>query len=159
MGMEIEKKYLTNDLPDNLDSYKYHIIEQAYLTDKPVIRVRREDDDYYMTYKGSGAKDTALAHEEYNLPLTKESYETLKSKADGNIITKKRILIPYQSYTIELDIFDAPFAPLIIAEVEFPSIDEANDFIPPNWFGREVTGEKEYSNSFLSRMPNPQMPV
>lgn len=151
MGMEIEKKYLLKALPDNLDKYDYHIIEQAYLTTKPTIRVRREDDEYYMTYKGSGVNDTPLAHTEYNLPLTKESYETLKDKADGNIITKKRVLIPYQSYTIELDIFDEPFAPMVFAEVEFDSVEDAESFTAPDWFDKEVTGQKEYTNSFMSR--------
>lgn len=151
MGMEIEKKYLIKALPDNLDKYNYHIIEQAYLTTKPTIRVRREDDEYYMTYKGSGANDTPLAHTEYNLPLNKESYETLKDKADGNIITKKRVLIPYQSYTIELDIFDEPFAPMVFAEVEFDSVEDAESFTAPDWFDKEVTGQKEYTNSFMSR--------
>ena len=151
MGMEIEKKYLVKNMPENLEQYDFHIIEQAYLTTNPTIRVRREDDDYYMTYKGHGKEDTPLAHTEYNLPLTNESYNILKNKADGNVITKKRILIPYGNYTVELDIFDKPFAPLIIAEVEFPTIDEANDFIPPEWFGDEVTGQREYTNSFLSR--------
>ncbi len=151
MGMEIERKFLTGKLPENLDEYAYHIIEQAYLTTDPVIRVRREDDEYYMTYKGNSSEDTALAHSEYNLPLTKDSYETLKSKADGNIITKKRVLIPYGKYTIELDIFDEPFKPLVIAEVEFPSIEEANSFEKPDWFKEEVTGQKQYSNARMSR--------
>lgn len=152
MGMEIEKKFKITKLPNNLNDYDFHIIEQAYLTTDPVIRVRREDDEYYMTYKGNSKDDTALAHTEYNLPLTKESYDVLKSKSDGNVITKKRVLIPYLNHTIELDIFDAPFAPLIIAEVEFDTIDEANDFAKPDWFSEEVTGCKEYSNSYLSRM-------
>lgn len=151
MGIEIEKKFLIKELPEDLDRYPYHIIEQAYLTTNPVIRVRREDDEYYMTYKGGGKDDTALAHTEYNLPLTKEAYDTLKSKADGNIITKKRVLIPFHKYTIELDIFDPPFAPLIVAEVEFDSVEEANGFIEPDWFKEEVTGQKIYSNSYMSR--------
>ena len=156
MGMEIEKKYTIKALPADIDNYNYHIIEQAYLTTNPTIRVRREDDEYYMTYKGHGDKDTPLAHTEYNLPLTKESYDTLKSKADGYVITKKRILIPYdfagKGYTIELDIFDEPFKPLIIAEVEFESLKEAEDFVPPAWFLDEVTGNKSYTNSYLSRL-------
>lgn len=151
MGMEIEKKFLTKELPKDLDNYDYHIIEQAYLTTNPTIRVRREDDNYYMTYKSRSGNDTALAHTEYNLPLNKESYDILKSKADGNIITKKRILIPYDKYTIELDVFDEPFAPLIVAEVEFPSVEEAYSFVPPTWFAEEVTELKEYTNSYLSR--------
>ena len=150
MGMEIERKFTVKHLPEGLEDYSFHIIEQAYLTDNPVIRVRREDDSYYMTYKGVGGANTSLAHEEYNLPLTKEAYDTLLSKSEGNIIRKKRILIPYGANTIELDIFDEPFKPLIIAEVEFGSEDAANDFVPPDWFGEDVTGDKRYRNSYLA---------
>ena len=145
--MEIERKFLIKELPDDIASYPFHLIEQAYLTTDPVIRVRRSDDDYYMTYKGSGL----LAREEYDLPLTPGAYDTLKAKAEGNMISKKRVLIPYKSYTIELDIFDPPFAPLILAEVEFSSIEEANSFEGPEWFGEDVTNDTNYHNSTMSR--------
>ena len=150
MGMEIEKKYTIKELPDKLESYDHHMIEQAYLTTEPTIRVRREDDRYYMTYKGVGGSNSSLSHEEYNLPLTQEAYESLAEKADGNVIRKKRVLIPYGKYTIELDIFAEPFKPLIIAEVEFPSVDEANAFTPPDWFDEEVTDRREYRNAYLA---------
>ncbi len=150
MGMEIERKFTIKSLPDSLDSYDHHMIEQAYLTSEPTIRVRREDERYYMTYKGTGGANSSLSHEEYNLPLTKQAYETLSSKADGNVIRKKRFLIPYGKYTIELDIFDEPFKPLIIAEVEFPSVDEANAFTVPEWFDEDVTDRKEYRNAYLA---------
>ena len=145
--MEIERKWTIKKLPENLEQYDYHIIEQAYLTTNPVVRVRREDDTYYMTYKGKGF----LAREEYNLPLTEEAYNTLKSKADGNVICKKRVLIPIEPYTIELDIFDAPFAPLVIAEIEFPSIEEAKAFEALDWFDEDVTEDPKYHNSNMSR--------
>ena len=145
--MEIERKFLVKELPADIDKYPFHLIEQAYLTVNPVIRVRREDERYYMTYKGSGL----LSREEYNLPLNGESYEILKAKAEGNVISKKRILIPYQSYTIELDIFDPPFAPLILAEVEFESESEANTFTGPDWFLEDVTNDTNYHNSTMSR--------
>ncbi|MCR5831966.1 MAG: CYTH domain-containing protein [Lachnospiraceae bacterium] len=148
--MEIERKFTIKSLPDSLDSYDHHMIEQAYLTSEPTIRVRREDERYYMTYKGTGGANSSLSHEEYNLPLTKQAYETLSSKADGNVIRKKRFLIPYGKYTIELDIFDEPFKPLIIAEVEFPSVDEANAFTVPEWFDEDVTDRKEYRNAYLA---------
>ena len=144
--MEIEKKYLLKELPD-LNTYEYHKIEQAYLCTGPVVRVRREDENYYMTYKGSGL----MSREEYNLPLTAESYEHLKKKADGNIISKTRYLIPYENYLIELDIFDGDLAPLIMAEVEFESEEEAHAFVPPSWFDKDVTQDKRYHNSNLSK--------
>ena len=145
--MEIERKFLIKELPKDIDAYPYRLIEQAYLTTDPVIRVRKEDEGYYITYKGSGL----LAREEYNLPLTAKAYDTLKSKSEGNIISKKRVLIPYESYTIELDIFDPPFAPLILAEVEFPSVEEANAFDGPDWFDIDVTNDTNYHNSTMSR--------
>lgn len=161
--MEIERKFLIKELPADLNSYRFHHIEQAYLNLSPVVRVRKEDDTYYLTYKGSGM----MAREESNLPLNQESYHHLREKADGKIISKKRYLIPLlnprfqakegfptppEDYklTIELDVFDPPFAPLIMAEVEFGSKEAAEAFLPPSWFGEEVTYQKEYHNSYLA---------
>ena len=61
-------------------------------------------------------------------------------------------MIPLNPYTIELDIFEGDLAPLIIAEVEFPSIEEANSFTAPNWFGEDVTYDGHYHNSHLSQI-------
>ena len=90
-----------------------------------------------------------MAREEYNLPLNPSSYEHLLPKADGICISKKRYLIPWDPYTIELDVFEKSLAPLIIAEVEFPSIEEANAFTPPDWFDQDVTKDPAYHNSNL----------
>ena len=147
MGKEIERKFLIKELPANLNEYPYHELEQGYLNTAPVVRVRKEDDVFYLTYKGRGL----LEREEYNLPLTKEAYDHLIEKADGNIISKRRYLIPFDGYTIELDVFKEPFKPLILAEVEFPSVDEATSFLPPDWFGEDVTEDHTYSNSYLSQ--------
>lgn len=140
--MEIERKYLIKELPD-LAQYTSHHITQGYLNTNPVVRVREDGDKYYLTYKGKGL----LAREEANLPLTKEAFEHLVEKSDGKIIRKTRYLIPFEPYTIELDVFEGDHAPLIMAEVEFPSIEEANAFTPPEWFGEEVTNDPAYHNS------------
>lgn len=149
--MEIERKYLIEDpgkLPENYQDFPFHEIEQAYLCTNPVVRLRKEDNTYYLTYKGKGL----LAREEVNLPLTKEAYEHLLPKADGIILRKKRIYIPLipDDLTIELDIFSGEYQGLILAEVEFPSIESAECFTPPKWFGRDVTFSGEYQNSRLS---------
>ena len=146
--MEIERKFLIHKLPDNLNAYPFQLLEQAYLCTDPVVRVRRSDDIYTLTYKSKGL----MSREEYNLPLTAESYEHLKKKADGNIIRKKRFRIPLpDELTIELDLFDTPFEELILAEVEFTSEEQAHSFLPPDWFGEEVTWSTEYHNSTLSQ--------
>ncbi len=97
-----------------------------------------------------------MIREEHNLPLTEESYHHLLKKADGNIITKNRYKIPYNnmngSYTIELDIFSDIFDGLMLAEVEFTTEEESLAFVPPDWFGEDVTFSSEYHNSTLSRL-------
>lgn len=149
--MEIEKKFLAKNLPDNLEQYEYHKIEQAYLNTAPVVRIRKQDNEYYLTYKGGGM----MAREEYNLPLNKKSYFHLREKADGNIITKIRVLIPiHDGLTAELDIFEGKFSGMLLVEVEFDSIEQANSFTPPEWFGKEVTMDKRYHNSYLSHLPD-----
>lgn len=145
--MEIERKFLIKHLPDHLDDYTSSTIEQAYLSTDPVVRIRKSNDDYTLTYKSKGF----LCREEYNMPLTKDSYYHLREKADGNIICKKRYLIPYNStLTIELDLFMEPFETLILAEVEFATKEQAKSFSPPDWFDKDVTYSKEYHNSYLS---------
>lgn len=148
--MEIERKFLIKKSPDNLTSYKARKIEQAYLCTDPVVRVRRDNDDYYLTYKSRGM----IVREEYNLPLTKEAYGHLLAKADGNIITKTRYEIPEKdNLTIELDVFEGKFDGLLLAEVEFASEEEALGYIPPEWFGEDVSNSTKYHNSTLSRLP------
>lgn len=189
MGVEIERKYTVKELPKDLDKYPFHVIEQGYLNVRPAIRVRREDDTYYMTYKNrdmyaqkadvsarqnSGAQQDSSSQQEapigateYNLPLDKESYEHMLNKADGNVIRKKRYLIPLNTdaftetdaqnlqidtsaLKIELDVFDAPYDGTIIAEVEFPSEEAASAYKPAEWFNQDVTGDKRYSNAQMS---------
>ena len=145
--MEIERKFLVKELPQDLEQYPCRHIRQVYVSADPVIRARQKDEDYILTVKGEGF----LQREEFELPLTREQFKRLAAKAEGQSIEKDRYCIPFGNYTIELDLFAPPFAPLTLAEVEFESVEEANAFLPPNWFGEEVTGEHEYTNAAMSQ--------
>ena len=144
--MEIERKYLIRELPERLEQYPCRQIEQGYLNTDPVVRIRRTDEQYTLTYKGKGF----MVREEYNLPLNKKAFLHLREKIDGILIKKRRYLIPFETYTIELDVFEGALAPLMLAEVEFETEDEANAFVPPSWFGEDVTFSSAYHNSTLS---------
>lgn len=145
--MEIERKYLIKEVPESIENYPHERIEQGYLCREPVVRVRAQGSKYILTYKGGGL----IAREEYNLPLNEEAFAHLIEKADGKVIRKTRYRIPYQTYVIELDFFDDVFIdsgePLIMAEVEFESIEEADSFSPPEWFGKDVSLDPRYHNS------------
>ena len=112
--MEIERKYLIRELPERLEQYPCRQIEQGYLNTDPVVRIRRTDEQYTLTYKGKGF----MVREEYNLPLNKKAFLHLRKKIDGILIKKRRYLIPFETYNIELDVFEGALAPLMLAEVD-----------------------------------------
>ena len=146
--MEIERKYLVKRLPENLESYEQKHISQGYLCTNPVVRIRRSNEEYFLTYKGKGL----MAREEHEFPLSAEAFEHMLPKIDGILIDKIRYLIPLdEMHTAELDVFQGTLAPLRLVEVEFASIEDANSFVAPDWFGDDVTNSGEYHNSNLSK--------
>ena len=149
MGQEIERKWLPKgDAYKKMMDKKYlSRIEQGYLCTDPVIRVRRDGDEYYLTYKGYGS----LSREEHNLPLNRDAYETLIAKCDGVVIRKDRYRVPLKDgHLLEIDEFMDPFSPLVIFEVEFTNEEVAESFSPPDYFGRDVTQDARYTNAYLS---------
>ena len=147
--MEIERKFVPVRVPEDIGSFPQVKMVQGYLCTDPVVRVRQENDAYVLTYKGAGL----MAHEEYNLPLDAESYQHLVAKADGHIISKVRYIIPLDDgLKIELDHFSSPIKDLYLAEIEFESVEQAEAYVPPAWFGRDVTYDPRYHNSVMSKM-------
>lgn len=145
---EVERKFLVKEIPDGLEQYSSHKIEQGYLCTEPVVRIRRQDDSFYLTYKSKGL----LSRAEYNLPLTEDAYYHLKEKADGVMIEKTRYVIPIENgLKIELDLFCGVYEGLVLAEVEFPDEETAKAYSAPAWFGEEVTYSAKYHNSTLSK--------
>lgn len=153
--MEIEKKYLVTSFPEGLQQYEKWEIEQCYLCTRPTIRIRKKNEEYILTYKNRradmGGRGKLCVADEVEVPLTKDAYEHLKEKADGKCICKTRYRIPYETYTIELDIFHNDYEGFLLAEVEFGSVEESENFTPPFWFGEDVSGDFHYSNSYLSQ--------
>ncbi|MBQ3032080.1 MAG: CYTH domain-containing protein, partial [Anaerotignum sp.] len=143
----IERKFLTKHIPFDITVYPYKQISQAYISFSPTIRIRQSDDAYILTVKGKGH----LAREEFELPLTKDDYDRLSLKTEGTPVIKKRYLVPVDGgLTAEVDIYEGELTGLITTEVEFPSLEEAERFVAPDWFGKDVSEEKAYKNTSLS---------
>lgn len=155
--MEIERKFTIKQLPENLHSYECKVIEQGYLNTKPVVRIRKSNDDYYLTYKSKqGVQATTsdvIINHEVELPLDQVSYEHLKTKIDGQLIAKRRYLIPLESgRTVELDVFEGHLKGLCFAEIEFPNKEEAESFELLPWFDADVSKDRRYGNGYLSKL-------
>lgn len=154
--MEIERKFLIAGKPSHLEQYKKKEIEQGYLCTEPVVRIRKSNEDYYLTYKSrinmkENPGDVALTCEEVELPLTKEAYLHLRNKIDKHLVIKTRYLIPIEeNYTAELDEFHGYLEGLIFVEVEFSDEEKAASFNPPDWFGEDVSFDKRYKNNYLA---------
>ena len=149
--MEIERKYLVDSLPDNLEQYPHVEIEQGYLCTSPTLRIRRMGDAFWLTVKEHLTTDsTAIHNREEEFRLTKEKYELLKGKCDGQTVSKTRYRIPVGDLTAELDIFHGRHEGLRLVEVEFPTTAAADAFTKPEWFGQDVSLEPQYRNSYLA---------
>ena len=146
--MEIERKFIPPAPAFSLSVYPARALRQGYISTSPTIRLRRQDESYILTIKGAGT----LAKEEFELPLSAEQFDTLWRKVEGVAIEKTRFLIPLGGgLTAELDEYHGALAGRYTVEVEFSTIDDAMAFVPPPWFGMEVTEDYRYSNAVLSK--------
>ena len=155
--MEIERKFLIKQLPDNLGDYETKEIEQGYLNRNPVLRIRKSNDKFILTYKSNvlqTEENSPAVNEELEVFLTEKAYNHIREKIDNNLISQTRYIIPYEAdgkeYKIELDVFHGMLEGLCFAEVEFESVEESNIFKKPDWFGEDVSGDRRYRNGFLS---------
>ena len=144
--MEIERKFLIEKLPFELDEFEHKQIKQGYFSISPEKRVRLIGDVYILTEKGEGD----LVRDEHERIIDNETGKRLFDSSKTAIIEKTRYYIPFGKYTIELDIYGGKHEGLIVAEVEFACEDEALNFEPPLWFGRDITKDKSYKNMMLA---------
>lgn len=154
--MEIEKKYRVKYLPENLEQYEKKEIEQGYLCTNPIVRIRKSNEEYILTYKSKfgvdpSLQDLAKVCNEVEVPLNQSGYEHLRTKIDNHLVSKVRYVIPLEhGLKAELDIFRDYLEGLTIVEVEFPGTEAIQGFTPPEWFGEEVSKDKRFTNSYLS---------
>ena len=152
--MEIERKFLVDHLP-SLAKYPSKKITQAYISINPVIRLRQIDDDYLLTVKSQGH----IMREEFEMPITKDQFENLGKKVEDSPIQKTRYFIPLENnLTAELDVYEGNLNGLCTVEVEFSSLDDSNHFVPPNWFGTDISLDSRYKNNNLARYGIPAHP-
>ncbi len=151
MGKEIERKFLVEgDFMPYVKESSH--IEQGYVarSEELTLRIRTRDEQGFLTIKGrSDAAGMARNEWEYEIPLA-EARELLGYSR--GTIAKWRHLVPMaDGHTFEVDCFEGANSGLIVAEVELSSPDE--EFLRPEWLGREVTGDRRYYNSQLLKKP------
>lgn len=146
---EIERKFLIKNIIFDLMKYKSKIITQAYISLNPEIRIRKSNNHYFRTEKTFGA----IERHEKEYIISKRDFEHNLERVISNIIKKERFIIPISNGLIaELDKYQSNLEGLVTVEVEFSNIIDAKRFIPPNWFGEEITYNEDYKNKNLSML-------
>jgi CYTH domain-containing protein/CHAD domain-containing protein len=150
-GMEIERKFLVAEMPNDVETRPGEAIEQGYLAiDGDVeLRVRRKDEsDSVLTVKAGSGESRVEEEFEIDSP----AFESLWPFTAGRRLRKIRRRIPGDGGLVfELDSYLGWLRGLFTVEVEFPSLDASRAFQPPEWVGAEVTSDPSYKNQSLAQ--------
>lgn len=151
MPLEIERKFLVDGDFKPYAIKQEHIV-QGYLSSHPErsVRVRIKGNKAYITIKGI-ANDSGLSRYEWEKEIPMLEATDLIKLCEPGVIDKTRYYIPSGSLFFEVDEFFGENEGLIIAELELET--ETQDYLRPDWLGREVTGDTRYYNSSLTKMP------
>ena len=156
MSSEIERKFLLGELPGWLAERTGEQISQGYLTngEGSEIRLRRAGERTLLTVKTG----TGEVREELEVELDPDLFRTLWPLTTGRRVTKTRRREPLgDGREAEVDAYAENLAGLVVAEVEFSSVEESRAFEPPPWLGKEITNDARYANRELAM--NEGLPV
>lgn len=148
--LEIERKFLVKNNDFINKSIKKETIIQGYLNTHPErsVRIRIKDEKAFLTVKGK-SNSTGISRFEWEKEISVIEAQNLLPLCEPFPIEKVRYQVPFQGVLFEVDVFSGNHNGLIIAEIELN--DENQNFPIPNWLGQEVTGQKQYYNSYLSK--------
>lgn len=149
--IENELSWLVKEMPDLTDAKKKEI-EQHYLSPGPdPLRIRATDATAFeITKKMTVDPMDPTRKDEINIPLTADEFAQLKTLSKRSL-TKTRYALPLEGGLVtELDVFHGPLEGFVKVEVEFPDEAARAAFVPPAWFGRDISAEKWAKNSRLA---------
>jgi adenylate cyclase len=151
MALEIERKFLVEG-DFKSQAYSSSRIKQGYIlsANGKTVRVRMRGDKGFLTIKGP-SDIAGISRYEFEKEITPEEAEQLFKLCEPGIIDKTRYLVKSGKHTFEVDEFYGDNEGLVMAEVELSSEDE--EYLKPDFIGREVTGDRKYYNSHLRKFP------
>ncbi len=154
-GTEVERKFLVVDVPSTVDSAPALAVRQGYLAvcREAEVRIRDAGGEYTLTVKSGHGIERA----ETEIPLTAAQFEQLWPATAGHRIEKLRVRLALEGGLVaELDLYGGALEGLKVVEVEFASRADAAAFVPPPWFGEDVSEDRRYKNAVLASSGMPQ---
>lgn len=117
-------------------------------------RIRELDGtQHVLTIKGPSETLDALARPEFEYSIGSKVGQALLPLCTPTHILKDRYPEAFGGHIWENDVFLGVHAPLIVHEVEIPTV--TTDPARPDYVGREITGIKDYNNVRLAKTQKP----
>ena len=150
--IEIERKFLVMSESFKTEAFTQNRISQGYLSSVPgrTVRVRIKGEKGFLTIKGA-SNESGLSRFEWEKEIPAEEAVALLKLCEKGVIDKTRFEVKMGNHIFEIDEFYGENEGLIMAEIELKS--ETEPFEKPSWLGKEVTHDKRYYNSYLSKNP------
>jgi adenylate cyclase len=155
VALEIERKFLVDADRVPADLTAGVPMRQGYLAQEGNVEARvRTPMEATLTVKaGKG-----LSRTEVEVVIAVTDAEALWLHTDGRRIDKQRTALTLGPNVVEVDLYAGDLTGLCTAEVEFANEEVAATFVPPDWFGADVTGQSAWSNASLARHGRPELP-
>ena len=156
MTVEIERKFVLAAIPPAHMLGDGTSIRQGYLAEEGEVevRLRMTDDACVLTVKAGRGRERT----EVEVAVSPSDAQALWPHTANRRIEKVRhrlMLDDHAGLVAEVDVYGGALTGLCAAEVEFASLRAADAFVPPAWLGREVSGERGWSNAALARHGSP----
>ena len=154
MATEIERKFIVKgDFSKEVCNSQR--IVQGYICSQPgrTVRIRIRGEKGFLTIKGP-SDDKGLSRYEFEQEIPLPDAEQLLTLCEPGVIDKVRHLVRAGKHTWEVEVFHGANEGLVMAEIELASEDEP--FEKPDWIGEEVSGDRRYYNSMLTKEPYSQ---
>lgn len=161
MSTEIERKFLVKKFnPEDFEISQIYKLTQHYIMDSsPEMRIRRKTTTkgklecdplsvHFFAYKSDGT----ISRDEHEFMISENEYHNIFNCFLDRIksISKIRYVLMVNNAKVEVDVYEGALSGLITAEVEFISMEHAQEFVIPDWFSDEVTYDKRFKNKNLA---------
>ena len=153
MALEIERRFFVSGEDWRAHAGFSQPLRQGYLAasaEGVTVRLRIKGNDHAWLTLKAPADASGLVRHEFEYPIPVDDAEAMWQLAPHRLEKTRWILdLPGGEWVV--DCFAGENAPLALAEVELPQIDQ--EVVIPPWCGPEITGDSRWSNAVLAQKP------
>lgn len=154
MPQEIERRFIFRQLPELLELHRPDHVHQAYtLIDSAAereerVRYRRMANGL-VSYEHFYKLGQGRSREEVSTPISPVEFRLAFASCLGDPVIKDIYHEQWGGRWLELHVFRS-HRPFMTVEIEFGHEDAAKQFMPFDWFDREVTDDQRYNTASVA---------